>query len=63
MADISYTAIGAYDENHIVLSIALCDDEVNNLYTFKANLRFDYNVLTTNNIDEVCVNKLIKELE
>ena len=30
MADISYTAIGAYDENHIVLSIALCDDEVNN---------------------------------
>lgn len=35
------------------IKILYIDDEINNLYTFKANLRFDYNVLTTNNIDEV----------
>ncbi|MFY8188525.1 MAG: hypothetical protein ACOVLC_11275 [Flavobacterium sp.] len=29
MADISYTAIGAYDDNHIVLGIALSDTENN----------------------------------
>jgi response regulator RpfG family c-di-GMP phosphodiesterase len=37
----------------VKIKILYIDDEVNNLYTFKANLRFDYNVLTTNNIDEV----------
>ena len=35
------------------IKILYIDDEINNLYTFKANLRFNYNVLTTNNIDEV----------
>jgi response regulator RpfG family c-di-GMP phosphodiesterase len=37
----------------VKIKILYIDDEVNNLYTFKANLRFDYNVLTTSNIDEV----------
>ena len=34
------------------IKILYIDDEVNNLNTFKANLRFEYDILTTNSIDQ-----------
>jgi response regulator RpfG family c-di-GMP phosphodiesterase len=35
------------------IKILYIDDEINNLFAFKSNLRHDYNVLTTSNLDEV----------
>lgn len=35
------------------IKVLYIDDEINNLFAFKANLRYDYDILTTNNIDEV----------